>query len=152
MDSINTQLKSINNKRLKRDITQLKTINCNLEIIKARNLTVILKGPKDSLYEDGSWKINIEIPAEYPFKSPSIGFLDKIYHPNVDYKSGTICMDVLNQEWAPIYSLLNIYETFLPQLLMYPNAGDPLNTEAGDLMLNDLEKFKTTVKTHILKS
>ena len=42
--------------------------------------------------------------------------------------------------------LLNIFETFLPQLLLYPNPTDPLNGEAAALLMREPEAYSIKVK------
>ena len=86
---------------------------------------------------------------EYPYKSPSLWFANRMFHPNVDEASGSVCLDVINQTWSPMFDLLNIFEVFLPQLLGYPNPADPLNGEAASLMLRDPDGYKIKIREHV---
>ena len=74
-----------------------------------------------------------------------------MYHPNVDETSGSICLDVINQTWSPMYDLINIFDVFLPQLLLYPNPADPLNGEAARLLQNDPEKYEKKIREYVKK-
>lgn len=141
-------------RRINKDIKILNTNGFNVDFEKendARIIFVDITGPKDTVYENGKWKIRIEFPSEYPFKSPSVGFFTKIYHPNVEFNSGTICLDAITTNWTPSYDILNVVSVFIPQLLSYPNPDDPFNLEAANIFKNDREKFNNIVKFNIEK-
>jgi len=114
-------------------------------------LYVHFNGPKDSPYEGGVWKVHVELPEAYPYKSPSVGFVNRIFHPNVDEMAGSVCLDVINQTWSPMFDLINVFEVFLPQLLLYPNPTDPLNGEAAALLMREPETYNKKVKEYVDK-
>ena len=67
------------------------------------------------------------------------------------YRSGSVCLDVINQTWSPMYDMLNIFEVFLPQLLRYPNPTDPLNGEAAALMMREPKSYEAKVKDYVTR-
>lgn len=118
------------------------------EVSDLRSFMVNMVGPKDSPYEGFEYDVRFTITEQFPFKSPSVGFVQRILHPNVDEGSGSICLDSLNKAWSPAFSLLNIVQTQLPYLLQYPNPNDPFNRDAAALLARDPDGFKRAVQAH----
>ena len=143
---------SISEKRIKKDIDRLIKANPKTKIIKKDcELSFSFIGPNDTCYKGATFEVLVYLPTNYPFKSPSVAFKTKIFHPNVDERSGAICLDVINEKWSPTHSILNIYEIFLPQLLTYPNPDDPLNRVAADIYNMNKRVFASKVKEYIIK-
>nr|POE75519.1 ubiquitin-conjugating enzyme e2 8 [Quercus suber] len=127
------------------DVVIKHTDGTSAQVMKMQEFYVRFKGPEETPFSGGLWKIHVELPDQYPYKSPSIGFVNRIFHPNIDELSGSVCLDVINQTWSPMYDMVNIFEVFLPQLLRYPNPTDPLNGEAAALMMRDTKGYETKV-------
>ena len=82
---------------------------------------LIIKGPKDTPYESGIFKIEIEFPKDYPFKPPSIHFITKIFHMNI-HSDGEICRHSFNfikSCWSTDIFLIEII-TEIINLLKFP--------------------------------
>jgi ubiquitin-protein ligase len=47
-------------------------------------------------FSEGKWKVHVELPDQYPYKSPSIGFVNKIFHPNID--EGWVLFDLETED------------------------------------------------------
>eukprot|EP00484_Ammonia_sp_Unknown_P020764 CAMPEP_0197026190 /NCGR_PEP_ID=MMETSP1384-20130603/6342_1 /TAXON_ID=29189 /ORGANISM="Ammonia sp." /LENGTH=666 /DNA_ID=CAMNT_0042454819 /DNA_START=48 /DNA_END=2048 /DNA_ORIENTATION=- len=119
---------------------------------KANDLDVIyteIRGPPDSFYEGGYFVLRFQFTNDYPVSSPSVAFATKIWHPNVDHESGSVCLNSLNQNWQPTVNLRHILDTHMPWLLKNGNPDDPLNSEAGQQMKVKDPKYANTVKTWV---
>jgi len=102
-------------------------------------------GPDGTAYEKGIFKLEIDIPPEYPFKPPKVKFLTKIYHPNVK-SDGSFCTDILTSEgWSPQLKLQQVLLT-IRQLLQDPNLETPLSPEVAELYKTDKQKFLKMAK------
>jgi len=142
-------------KRRDMDVMKLMMSNYDVKVIEdgkgVADFCVKFHGPEETAYEGGIWNVHVGLPMDYPYRSPSVGFLNRMYHPNVDEVSGSVCLDVINQTWSPMYELVNIFDSFLPQLLRYPNPTDPLNGEAAALLLRDPGSYNKKVKEYVSK-
>ena len=59
-----------------------------------------VRGPPDTPYDGGIYELAIDIPDSYPFQPPRVKFVTKLWHPNVSSQTGTICLDILKDQWS----------------------------------------------------
>eukprot|EP00126_Sphaerothecum_destruens_P010557 Sdes_comp20773_c0_seq1m16807 len=113
-----------------------------------RRWAAFLTPMEGSLYHGGVFELRIDIPEAYPISPPSIRFLTKICHPNIHFKTGEICLDILSSAWSPVWTLQSCL--FAISLLMdNPEHDSPLNCDAGNLLrCGDLVGFQSLARMY----
>ena len=92
-----------------------------------------VRGPPDTPYAGGVFELAIEVKDTYPVAPPIISCVTRIFHPNVHFKTGEICLDILKQEWTPAWGLQSACRAIIA-LLSDPQADSPLNCDAGNMI------------------
>uniref|UniRef100_A0A914CBB0 E2 ubiquitin-conjugating enzyme n=1 Tax=Acrobeloides nanus TaxID=290746 RepID=A0A914CBB0_9BILA len=111
----------------------------NLMKIKAQ-----VTGPEESCYEGGIFKVDIQVPSDYPFRPPKCRFETKIWHPNVS-SEGSICLDILQSQWAASMTLRSVLLS-IQNLLYNPEPRDPLNPHVAIQYGRNEQMFRDTAK------
>jgi len=149
---------------------------CDNDIMKWH---AVIFGPDDTAWEDGTFKLTIDFTEDYPNKAPTVKFLTKIFHPNSKllvnrgerlrhpqgplplsddrlslvpvYADGSICLDILQNQWSPIYDISAIL-TSIQSLLCDPNPNSPANSEAARLYQENRREYERKVKEIVEQS
>eukprot|EP01100_Stratorugosa_tubuloviscum_P007064 TRINITY_DN297_c1_g1_i2.p1 TRINITY_DN297_c1_g1~~TRINITY_DN297_c1_g1_i2.p1 ORF type:complete len:161 (+),score=58.94 TRINITY_DN297_c1_g1_i2:74-556(+) len=107
------------------------------------NATIV--GPDDTPWEGGIFTLRLSFPPNYPDKPPKVQFLTSyMYHPNV-FSDGSLCLDIIQDKWSPVYSVSSIL-TSVQSLLTDPNPDSPANPEAASLYVRDIKAYNRKVR------
>lgn len=108
---------------------------------------------KKGLYQGGIFRFNLEIPETFPdCTCPRVVFESKVFHPSIDIATGEVFMNQAFPEWKKdVNHLWQILEHVL-QLFLSIDVKDPVNQEASNLYVNDMDAFANRVKECIESS
>ena len=67
------------------------------------------------------------------------------------YADGSICLDILQNQWSPIYDISAIL-TSIQSLLCDPNPNSPANSEAARLYQENRREYERKVKEIVEQS
>ena len=100
--------------------------------------------PPPPSFSPGTFKLTLDFSEEYPNRPPTVKFASPIFHPNV-YADGGICLDILQNQWTPIYDVSAVL-TSVQSLLADPNPASPANSEAARLFGEDRREYNRRVR------
>lgn len=93
-----------------------------------------IKGPPDTPYSQGWFKLDFQIDQNYPLNPPKVKYLTKIFHPNIHFENGDICLEILKTNaWTPAWTLESLSRAIV-NLLINPNADSPFNCDCGNVI------------------
>lgn len=114
--------------------------------------TGLIRGPVGTPYEGGVFQLSIRVGTDYPLAPPTISFVTRVFHPNVHFKTGDVCLDILKKEWSPAWGLQAACRAVLA-LLSDPDADSPLNCDAGNMVrYGDMTAFRTTARMYTVEN
>ncbi|KAF3949335.1 hypothetical protein CMV_024785 [Castanea mollissima] len=74
----------------------------------------VIFGPDDTPWDGGTFKLTLQFTEDYPNKPPTVRFVSRMFHPNI-YADGSICLDILQNQWSPIYDVAAILTSIQDQ-------------------------------------
>lgn len=105
-----------------------------------------IKGAPGTLYEGGTFELDIKLPQTYPFDPPDIRFVTPIWHPNISSQTGVICLDILKPgKWTPALNIRSALISIL-SLLNEPVPDDPQDGVVASQLLNNKPEFEETAR------
>ena len=136
-------------------------------------------GPDDTPWEGGIYSLRITYGDQYPDKPPRVRFTSEMvsrpslqpsealvlapallcqetgrppaqFHPNI-FPDGTLCLDLIQDNWSPIYTTSSILIA-LRSLLTDPNCASPANPEAAHVYQTDKKSYNRKVRRNAEKS
>jgi len=100
--------------------------------------------PDDGMYKRGTFVFDFKVPKTYPHDPPKVQCETTVFHPNIDME-GHVCLNILREDWKPVLTIQSVIMG-LQFLMLEPNADDPLNKEAAQLLAENPKRFADTVK------
>lgn len=110
----------------------------------------IFKGPGKTPYEDGWFRLKLNIPSDYPKSRPIVKFITPVLHPNISKDGKSICVSSLN-EWKETRDIAEVVFSIF-SMLASPCFEHGLNQDAIDSYNKDHVKYEEEVRNFTKKN
>jgi ubiquitin-conjugating enzyme E2 G1 len=115
-------------------------------------------GPEGTPYAGGYFPSDIIFTEKFPNMPPKMRFVCPMWHPNIDPKTGAVCISILHdpgadpheyesqaERWLPVHTVESIVVSVV-SMLQAPNCESPLNVEASREYRFNPEEYNRKVR------
>ncbi|CAL8273091.1 unnamed protein product [Gadus morhua 'NCC'] len=142
----------------KRILEELRSLHCDphpyLTIFPSESdftfWKILLQGPPDTSYENGTFELYCQFGPDYPVKPPTIRFVTVMYHCNIN-SSGRICHNIFDRGYNAHITMKEILEAVYG-LLIAPEPEDPLDSILAEKFQSSKEEYEQEAKDHTAKT
>ena len=145
---------SSRNERIMKEFNQLKNSKC-ISIVKCEfidgdmnNWLVAFEGSPTSPYEDGIFKVKVNLPDNFPNGRPYLYFITKMFHPNINPTNGCVSLNLM-YEWVPTRTIEEVFFGFL-EVMENPRVGRG-GGEPAKLLAENRDKFFEKVREYTIE-
>ena len=145
---------SSRNERIMKEFNQLKNSKC-ISIVKCEfingdmnNWLVSFEGSPASPYEDGIFKVKVNLPENFPNGRPYLYFITKMFHQNINQSNGLVSLNLM-YEWVPTRTIEDVFFGFL-EVMDNPRVGRG-GGEPAKLLAKDRDKFFEKVREYTIQ-
>jgi len=107
--------------------------------------------PVEGPFAHGTFVFMIQVPHTYPFSPPSVKCLNRVFHPNFDFRTGSVFLPILADNWRPVLTMNNVILAVQRLFLETPDRkndrrGTILNKDAHQLIQENSEEWLRLVR------
>ena len=97
-----------------------------------RHFVGVLHGPADTPYEGGVYRVDINIPTDYPFGPPKMKFITKVLSP-IGFYTFYVYRPILISLWVYYTLGMDILYYLIPSLVAEGMAPEHFKPNRGDM-------------------
>ena len=107
---------------------------------------VLIEGPESTPYHKGVWLLTIDFPDDFPRSPPSVRFVTKILHCNIN-SYGRVCHSILDRNWSSETRIKTVLDC-LYGLLLVPDVDSPLDSTLALARADDSGGYEGKIIAH----
>ena len=131
--------------RIQNDLALVETEDARIEFPDPNNLLEfrLSVSPNMGLWSGDVFDFSFQVLPDYPYSPPHVRCETKIYHPNVSFYDGKVCLGI-REWWRPVHDVSTVIYGII-NIFYEPALDISVNQQAASLLKKNEENFRRIV-------